>query len=61
MYVSLDLRKSGFHTELLYKYLEIPILDNNYIYLGKENRCLHAIHHDGIAIHSLSIHQLLNR
>ena len=25
-----------------------------------KNRCLHAIHHDSIAIHSLSLHQLLN-
>ena len=30
------------------------------LYLGKENRCLHAICHSFIAIHSLSIDQLLN-
>ena len=30
------------------------------LYLGKENRCLHAIHHNSIAIHSPSMHQLLN-
>ena len=29
------------------------------LYLRKENKCLHAIHHSSIAIHSLSIHQLL--
>ena len=26
----------------------------------KENRCLHGIHYPSIAIHSVSIHQLLN-
>ena len=30
------------------------------LYLEKENRCLHEIHHNSIAIHSLSIHKLLN-
>ena len=30
------------------------------LYLRKENRCLHVIHHDSIAIHSLSTHQLSN-
>ena len=30
------------------------------LYLGKENRCLHAIHHHSVAIHNLSIHKLLN-
>ena len=30
------------------------------LYLRKENRYLHAICHDSIAIHSLSIHKLLN-
>ena len=30
------------------------------LYLGKENRCLHAIHHNSKAIHRLSIYQLLN-
>ena len=30
------------------------------LYLRKENRCLHAILHNSIAIHSPSIHQLLN-
>ena len=30
------------------------------LYLGKENRYLHAIHHNSIAIHNLFIHKLLN-
>ena len=29
-------------------------------FLGKENRCLHAIDHDSIAIHSLSTQKLSN-
>ena len=30
------------------------------MYLWKENRCLHAICHDSIVIHTLSMHQQLN-
>ena len=30
------------------------------LYLGKENRCSHAICHGSVAIHSRSIHKLLN-
>ena len=45
-----------------YKYLEIPSLITCYLkyctYL-EENRYLHAIHHNSIAICSLSMHQLL--
>ena len=44
-----------------YKYLEIPIWSTAVLYLRRENRFLHAICHDyNIAIHSLSMHQLLN-
>ena len=30
------------------------------MYLRRENRCLYAIHHNYIAIHSLPMYQLLN-
>ena len=39
-----------------YKYLEILILMFKVLYLGKENKCLYAICHNSIAIHSLSMH-----
>ena len=31
------------------------------LYLEKENGCSHAIHHNSVVIHSLSINQLLIR
>ena len=33
---------------------------NSWLYLGKENRYLHAFYHGSTAIHSLPIHKLLN-
>ena len=41
-----------------YKSLEISIFE--VLYLEKENRCLHEIRHDSIAIYTLPMHQLLN-
>ena len=45
-----------------YKSLETPILIKLFevLYLEKENRCLHEIRHNSIAIYTLPMHQLLN-
>ena len=42
------------------KYLKISILIFEVLYLRKGNRCLHAICHDSITIHSLSVYQMFN-
>ena len=47
----LDLRKATFDAQLRNNNFEV-------FYLEKENRCLHEIHHDSIAIYALSKHQL---
>ena len=51
----LDLRNSGFHAQLLI-FISTKL---NYVfevlYLGKENRCLDAICHNSVTIHSLSM------
>ena len=44
-----------------YKYIEMPIVILfEVLYLVKENRCLHEIYHNSIAIYTLSMHELLN-
>ena len=43
-----------------YKSLEIPILITWSVYPEKENKCLHEVGHDSIAIYTLPMHQLLN-
>ena len=55
------MRKPGFHAQYYYKYLEIPILIIYFKVLHLEKQILvYNIHHDSIAIHSLSVNQLLN-
>ena len=52
-------------TEFEKSHLQHNATDCNYLkcytYLEKDNRCLHKICHNSIAIYTLFIHQLLNR
>ena len=57
-YMRLYLRKATFHVQLWI--FSCTLFEVLYLLIGKENRCLHEICHDSIAIYNLSIHQLLS-
>ena len=57
----LDLRKATFDAQLCINIQKYQFQSFEVLHLGKENRCLHAIYHGSITIHSLTMHKLLNK